>query len=107
MRPILLKIFILLLSCCFFTSATETDIGSYHQTFFDDYDTYIPTEQQDFQVADIMEGRQKTILPPALPAIPFLSFLYSNTFSICLPGSVGWLSMKKTRLFLQYSSLLI
>jgi len=108
MRPFLLKIFILLLSCCFFTSATETDIGDYHQTFFDDYDTYIPSEHMDFQVADIItDGQQKTTLPPGLPVTFFFIHSHSNTFPHSLPQSVGWFSMRKTRLFLQYSSLLI
>jgi len=108
MRPILLKIFILLLSCCFFASATETDIGSYHQTFFDDYDTYIPAEHQDFQVADIITaGKQRTTLPPGLPVILFFTHSYSNIFPSCRPQSAGWLSTKKHRLFIQYSSLLI
>jgi hypothetical protein len=29
----------------FFISATEMDIGDSHNTFFDEYDTYVKTEQ--------------------------------------------------------------
>src|ERR1700731_3168104 len=60
MRSTLHKILILLVSCSFFLSATETDIGSYHQTFFDDDDTYIPSAQQDLEVPNNLVFLQKS-----------------------------------------------
>ncbi len=40
------KILILVISVSFFISATEMDIGDCRNTFFDEYDTYVKTEQQ-------------------------------------------------------------
>ena len=42
----LTKILILAISISFFISATEMDIGDCRNTFFDEYDTYVKTEQQ-------------------------------------------------------------
>ena len=39
------KLFLLLISLSFILSATETDVGEVHHTFFDQFDTYIKNEQ--------------------------------------------------------------
>ncbi len=41
----LYKILFVLISISFFISATEMDLGECHNTFFDEYDTYVKTEQ--------------------------------------------------------------
>ena len=41
----LYKILYIVISFSFFISATEIDLGESHNTFFDEYDTYIKTEQ--------------------------------------------------------------
>ncbi|MGN6291254.1 MAG: hypothetical protein ACTHMV_00805 [Chitinophagaceae bacterium] len=107
MRSFLLQILFALLSCCFFTSATETDIGSYHQTFFDDYDTYMPTEQQALHLADITEAKQKTSVLLWQPVAATFTFSSPITFTSIFPQSADWLAAKKRRLFLYNSSLLI
>ena len=38
------KILFLTTTFCFFVSATEIDLGESHNTFFDEYDTYVKTE---------------------------------------------------------------
>ena len=40
----LYKILFLTISFSFFVSATEMDLGECHNTFFDEYDTYVKTE---------------------------------------------------------------
>lgn len=40
----LYKILLIVISLSFFTSAIELNIGECHQTFFDEYDTYVKTE---------------------------------------------------------------
>jgi len=50
MRLMLVKFSVLVMTCCFFPAVVELDIGDYHQTFFDDYDTYLPDAQLDFHV---------------------------------------------------------
>jgi hypothetical protein len=37
----------------FFISATEMDIGDSHNTFFDEYDTYVKTEQVSFHLTTV------------------------------------------------------
>ena len=39
------KILLIAVSLLFFVSATEMDLGECHNTFFDEYDTYIKAEQ--------------------------------------------------------------
>ncbi len=41
----LYKILFVAISFSFFISATEMNLGACHNTFFDDYDTYVKTEQ--------------------------------------------------------------
>lgn len=44
----LYKILFVAITFSFFISATEMDLGDCHNTFFDDYDTYVKTEQVSF-----------------------------------------------------------
>ena len=39
------KILLIAVSLLFFISATEMDLGECHNTFFDEYDTYVKAEQ--------------------------------------------------------------
>ncbi|NCI47419.1 hypothetical protein [Sediminibacterium soli] len=41
----LYKILFVAIGMSFFISATEMDLGEAHNTFFDEYDTYLKTEQ--------------------------------------------------------------
>jgi hypothetical protein len=95
------------MSCCFFISATEIDIGNSHQTFFDDYDTYLPADQQDFQVNEGQVFLQKDglILPNLFMAVQYQLFLdggYSYAFSNFQRFLTG-----RRKIFLDNSSLLI
>lgn len=45
MNKVLYKILFISIGISFFISATEMDLGEYHNTFFDEYDTYVKTEQ--------------------------------------------------------------
>ena len=45
----LYKILFLIITFSFFVSATEIDLGECHNTFFDDCDTYVKTEQLSLQ----------------------------------------------------------
>lgn len=49
------KILIIVISLSFFISATEMDLGEAHNTFFDDYDTYVKTEQLSLDQASAMQ----------------------------------------------------
>lgn len=42
------KIVFILISLSFFISATEMEIGEGHNTFFDEYDTYVQSKEVDF-----------------------------------------------------------
>ncbi len=46
---------ICVISFSFFISATEMDLGEAHNTFFDDYDTYVKTEQVSLDHASAMQ----------------------------------------------------
>ena len=43
------KILFNIISFSFFISATEIDLGDNHNTFFDEYDTYVKAEQDSFE----------------------------------------------------------
>lgn len=107
MRYLLLKIFILLVGCCFFTSATETDFGGYHQTFFDEYDTYVPAEQQVLGITEKQVFLEKTGLPLYNPLITLnaLSPLYRKLR--CSKVNLGQLLVGERKIFLHNSSFLI
>jgi len=107
MRLLLTKILISIVLGCFVPSATETDIGHCHQTFFDDYDTYIASPQQDLETPDHQLFLQKTGLPlfnhfpDLLPAFP-----YQGGYG-CFTKISRHLSLQKRKIFLENSSLLI
>lgn len=107
MRSFLLKICLFVVSCCFLTSATETDIGSYHQTFFDEYDTYAPCEKQILQVEKKQVSPQETVLVLSGCDTPFyfLFLLQPISFKSELP--VSSLRKKDRKIFLHNSSFLI
>jgi len=107
MRSLLLKMLILLVSCCFLTSATETDIGSYQQTFFDDYDTYIPSAQQDIEVPNTQAFLQKNGLTLFNQFRDFhCSSSLQRSYGCCM-AILKNLSPAKRKIFLDNSSLLI
>lgn len=52
------KILFVAISISFFISATEMDLGEVHNTFFDEYDTYVKTEQVSIDQASITQPQQ-------------------------------------------------
>jgi hypothetical protein len=46
----------------FFISATEMDIGDSQNTFFDEYDTYVKTEQVSFHLAEVERSNYYSLL---------------------------------------------
>lgn len=47
------KILLIVISLSFFTSAVELNVGAFHHTFFDEYDTYVKAEQVSFDHATV------------------------------------------------------
>jgi hypothetical protein len=107
MRSFLLKILILIVSCCFFISATETDIGTYHQTFFDDDDTYIPSAQQNLEAPNNQVFLQKTGFTLFNQFANFRYSSYRQRSYGCCREIDKYLSTPKRKIFLENSSLLI
>ena len=106
-RSLLIKILIIIISCCFSISATETDVGCCQQTFFDDYDTYLPPAQQNLQANDGEIFLQKIELNPD----NFFShlnynFLFHNSYN-CSYSNPYKFQIRKLKIFLHNSSLLI
>ncbi len=54
------KILFVAISFSFFISATEMDLGDAHNTFSDDYDTYVKTEQVSLDHASAMQQGHDT-----------------------------------------------
>ncbi len=54
------KILFVVISLSFFISASEMDLGEVHNTFFDDYDTYVKTEQVSLDHASAMQQEHDT-----------------------------------------------
>ncbi len=54
------KILFIVISLFFFISATEMDLGEAHNTFFDDYDTYVKAEQFSLDHASAMQQEHDT-----------------------------------------------
>ena len=54
------KILLIVISLSFFISATEMEFGECHNTFFDEYDTYVKTEQQTVNHASFLEQANYT-----------------------------------------------
>lgn len=55
------KILFIAITFSFFISATEMSFGEVHNTFFDDYDTYVKTEQVTVDHVDVQQ-QQKGLL---------------------------------------------
>jgi len=104
----MLKTLILLVTCCcFLISATETDIGNSHQTFFDDYDTYLPSDQLDLPVNEgqAVLQRVELNLNNFFTTLNFPSFLTGgNYFSF---SNYNRYPISRRKIFLYNSSLLI
>lgn len=49
------KILFIAISFSFFISATEMDLGKSHNTFFDEFDTYVKTEQVSLDHATFLQ----------------------------------------------------
>ena len=56
----LYKILFISITFSFFISATEMDLGNAQNTFFDDYDTYVKTEQVSLDEASAMQQEHYT-----------------------------------------------
>lgn len=54
------KILFVVISLSFFISATEMDLGEVHNTFFDEYDTYVKTEQVSVDQTVLTQQEQET-----------------------------------------------
>jgi hypothetical protein len=50
------------ISFSFFISATELDLGDCHNTFFDEYDTYVKTEQVSVDHLEVAQPQQQALL---------------------------------------------
>ncbi|MDE3183154.1 MAG: hypothetical protein KGM16_07025 [Bacteroidota bacterium] len=64
------KILFVVVSISFFISATEMDFGNAHNTFFDQYDTYVNAEHVSFE--------QETSLQPEHDAYVFINYLINQ-----------------------------
>ncbi len=67
------KLLFVVISISFFISATEMDIGEAHNTFYDEYDTYVKTEQVSVDHSEVKQQQQKllefvSLLFPYLPS---------------------------------------
>lgn len=62
MHKCLYKILFVIISFSFFISATEMDLGECHNTFFDDYDTYVQSEQISYHSVVSIETDYQTSL---------------------------------------------
>lgn len=56
------KLLFVAVSFSFFISATEMDLGESHNTFFDEYDTYVKTEQVSSDHLEITQAQQQELL---------------------------------------------
>lgn len=63
------KLLFIAIGFSFFISATEIDLGEAHNTFFDEYDTYVKTEQVTIDHPEIQQQQQELY--------GFISFLFS------------------------------
>lgn len=52
------KLLFIAISISFFISATEMDLGECHNTFFDEYDTYVKTEQVSVDHPEAIQQQQ-------------------------------------------------
>lgn len=57
----LYKLLFIAIGFSFFISATEMDIGEAHNTFFDEYDTYVKTEQVSIDHVEIKQQQQQEL----------------------------------------------
>lgn len=58
------KILFIAIGFSFLISATEMDLGEAHNTFFDDYDTYVKTEQLSLDHASALQQEHDTYALP-------------------------------------------
>ena len=75
MLKYLQKILFIIISFSFFVSATEIDLGECHNTFFDEYDSYLKADQDIF---DCFETAKQEYTSSILFNNPFFSY---NSFS--------------------------
>jgi hypothetical protein len=79
------RLLFVVISLSFFISATEMDIGEAHNTFFDEYDTYVQTEQVEVDHVEVRQQQQELY--------EFVSFLinyYHPAKEIALPIRPGY-----------------
>lgn len=95
------KLLFVAISISFFISATEMDLGECHNTFFDEYDTYVKTEQVSVGQMQIQQQQQELL---ALASLFYHYYLFAATQTFNYPSSsyqVGNISPPK--LFLRNS----
>lgn len=107
MRSQLHKILILILSSCFLISATKADIGSSRQTFFDDYDTYLPADQLDLPVTKGQKNSERVALGLHCfyLTLDYESSLWGNYY--CSFTNIFQFRKERRKIFLDNCSLLI
>lgn len=71
------KILLIFISLSFFTSAVELNVGAFHHTFFDEYDTYVKAEQVSLDHATVDA-------PDDNP-----HFLFASVFSFCYKSIIA------------------
>jgi len=94
----LYKILFVAISFSFFISATEMDLGEAHNTFFDDYDTYVKTEQVSLDQASAMQQEHDTY---ALVYYIINHYNTSKDQSFCIQyPSTNYYNQQSPKLFL-------
>ena len=92
MHKWLQKIIFIVLSVSFFISAVEMDIGEARNTFFDEYDTYVRTEQVSLEQTEVIQQEHD--------ALAFISCLISQYKSLNDPAD--WVRHSPPRYFNLY-----
>lgn len=95
------KILFIAISFSFFVSATEMDVGSCHNTFFDEYDTYVKEEQVSIDNAATTQHEYDTYVF-LYNLINHFKALHGQSESI-KHRAASYYNHYSTKLFLRYS----
>ncbi len=71
MKKYLFKLILFTVGICFLPSALELNAFGIHNTFFDQYDTYVSGDDIDLQAATTVEGEKKNSNPACIYQILF------------------------------------
>lgn len=101
MHKWLYKILFIVISFSFFVSATEMDLGDCHNTFFDEYDTYVQSEQV---VLEHSSTEHKNHDQSLLCGLVIFNHIHPVTSRNSVkPITASFASYHPLRLFLRYS----